>query len=200
MGGMTEIRAFVAIELDDAVREGLQRGQQELRTACARERLEIVRWVAPENIHLTVKFLGNVDTARLGALEGAVERAARASAPFELTARGVGCFPDPTYPNTVWVGLEGQVQEAARLARAVEDECAAAGFPRDERGFTPHLTLGRVKRERERRERAAVGELVMRMPTREWGMIRAGSLALIRSDLKPQGPVYTVLKRTRLGG
>lgn len=194
---MEPLRLFIAVELEDALRAALKRAQNQLQDECSRTNVasNSVRWVAPQNIHLTFKFLGNVKKDRVPALQNALARAAEHIAPFELTARGVGCFPNARRPNNVWVGLEGDVARAALLAQRVETECAASGFARDERGFTPHLTLGRVKRDASNSQRAALGELVKKISPETYGIIYARTVYLIASDLQPRGPVYTILSK-----
>ncbi len=196
----TILRLFIAIELNDALRTELKRVQKQLQDECWRVSVaKAIRWVAPQNIHLTLKFLGNCDHAQIPSLTTALERAAKHSAPFVLAARGLGCFPNARRPNNVWVGLEGDVNTAALLAQHIENETHALGFAREERGFTPHLTLGRVKREGSNHERATLGELIKNFPTTTYGTIRADAIHLIVSDLKPTGPIYTFLAQAKLG-
>lgn len=196
---MASLRLFIAIELDDALRAEIEtlerRLENELR---ARSVARAVRWVAPQNIHLTLKFLGNTDAARVPALVQALGRATMAIEPFELTARGLGCFPNPRRPNNVWVGLTGGTASAAWLARRIEDEFAALGAARDPHGLAPHLTLARVHREASPADRAAIGELVQSFPVPTLGILRVDSIALLASDLRPGGPVYTTLARQEL--
>ncbi len=186
------LRLFIAHKLNDALRDDLKRAQKQLQDERA---MQNVRWVAPQNIHLTLKFLGNSNRAQIPALTTALERAAKNIAPFELTARGLGCFPNTRRPNIVWVGLEGDLETAALLARHIEKECGALGFARDDRGFTPHLTLGRVKREASNAEPAAIGEIVKNFPLKTFGVIRADALHLIASELRANGPLYTTMVR-----
>ncbi|MBI4674307.1 MAG: RNA 2',3'-cyclic phosphodiesterase [Chloroflexi bacterium] len=192
---MEQLRLFIAIELDDALRGALKRAQKQIEDECNRVLVAKngVRWVAPENIHLTLKFLGNAKRAQIPTLQNVLERAAQSTAPFELYARGVGCFPNAHRPNNVWVGLEGDVERAALLTQRIEAECAAVGFAREARGFTPHLTLGRVKRDASNSERAALGAMIKNKPPESYGVIHARAVYLIASDLRPSGPVYTVL-------
>lgn len=193
---MRELRLFIALELNDALRLELKRLQRQLQDERA---LAKVRWVAPENIHLTLKFLGNVPESLVPALSKALARAAVTVRPFELTARGLGCFPNTRRPNNIWVGLEGAVDSATLLARRVESECAALGFAPDQRGFTLHLTLARIKREASPGERAAIGEGITGIPGITLGTIRANAVHLISSDLQPTGPIYSMLARVPLG-
>lgn len=193
---MDDLRLFIAIEMDDALRKEMKRVQKQLQDARA---LSFVRWVAPQNIHLTLKFLGNTKQAQVPMLTAALERPARNIAPFQLTARGLGCFPNMRRPNNVWVGLEGDLQTAALLARRIEEECVELGFARDPHGFAPHLTLGRVKREASNDTRTVIGEFIKNAPPTTLGMIHADALHLIASDLRPSGPIYTTLARIAFG-
>lgn len=194
------LRLFVAIELNDALRAELKRAQKQLQDECLRVSVaQAIRWVAPQNIHLTLKFLGNCNRAQLPALTNALERAAHDIAPFVLTARGLGCFPNARRPNTLWVGLEGDIQTAALLAQYIENETNALGFARDERGFAPHLTLGRVKRDASNHERAKLGDIVKSFPSTTYGKIHVDAAYLVASDLKPTGPIYTLLAQAKLG-
>jgi len=190
-----ELRVFIAAELDDAVRGELKRVQQQLKGERA---AQLVRWVAPQNIHLTFKFSGNTPETKIPSLKEAISHAAADGAPFVLTVRGLGCFPNTRRPNNIWVGLEGDVARATLLAQRIEEECAARGFARDERGFTPHLTLGRVRREAANHDRAAIGELVKNFPITSFGTLQVDALYLIQSDLQPSGPIYTVLDKVLL--
>lgn len=192
---MEQLRLFIAIDLDEVLRAELLRIQTQLQYEYTRTQVaqDCVRWVSPQNIHLTLKFLGNTQPSQIDALKQVLERVAQTTAPFVVNARGVGCFPNQRRPNTVWVGLAGAVDSAVTLARRIEDECAALGVPRDERGFTPHLTLGRVKQDATNHERADLGEMLRNMPLRSFGSIQASAMHVIASDLKPYGPVYSTL-------
>lgn len=192
---MEQLRLFIAVELNDALRGELKRAQTQLQNELGGK---IVRWVAPHNIHLTLKFLGNCARAQIPHLTDALARAANHCAPFVLVARGLGCFPNARRPNVIWVGLDGEIQAAALLAQTIEAECARLDFARDARGLTPHLTLGRVRRETSLVERAALGAHIAQFPPTLLGEIRANAVHLIASDLKPSGPVYSILASQEL--
>lgn len=196
------LRLFIAIELNDALRAELKRAQRQLQDECSRTFVaqNIVRWVAPQNIHLTLKFLGNSKRAQIPLLQDALAQVAARLAPFDLTARGLGCFPNARRPNNIWVGLEGELKAAALLTQQIEAECARLNIARDERGFTPHLTLGRVKREASQSARAAIGEIVKNFPATTFGTIHADAIYLIASDLQPDGPLYTTIARQDVAG
>src|SRR6187399_1756796 len=141
---MSDLRLFIAIALPTPVRAELASLQSRLQHEPA---LKNVRWVSPNNIHLTVKFLGNVPQPRVPALTAALDLSIQNIPPHELVVRGLGCFPNFHRPNNIWAGLQGALDTTALLARQLESECAAAGFPRDDRPFNPHLTLARLNRE-----------------------------------------------------
>lgn len=191
------IRIFIAIELDDATRRALGSLQSKLKAELG---LDAVRWVAPQNIHLTLKFIGDVDAMRgsVPALERAVADAGVGIAPFVLRLSGVGAFPNVTRPNNVWVGVQGEVEQAALLAKKIEDACAILGFPPERRPFEPHLTLGRVKRDAGTRERAEIAQMIAAAPTRELGQYRVEQVSLMKSELRPTGSVYSQLAFIKL--
>jgi 2'-5' RNA ligase len=195
MLAMETLRTFIAIELDGARRAALAEIEMRLRReAVARA----IRWVPPENIHLTLKFLGEVDAARIPTLHRAVAEALVDHAPFSLTIGGVGAFPNTRRPNVVWVGVRGQVEAAARLAESIETACAALGFAREARAFTPHLTLGRVKRDASPSERQRIGALIEQARIGELGEWRVERVSIMKSDLQPGGSVYTRLAECAL--
>jgi 2'-5' RNA ligase len=184
------IRAFIAIELDDA----LYRALADLQTQLGRERAARgVRWVASDNIHVTLKFLGDVESSRLPDLRRALADACAGAPPFTLTLSGVGAFPNTRRPNVLWVGAEGQVEIAAQLARQIDAACAALGFAREERPFAPHLTLGRVKRDASPNDRQSIGAMIANAQVGALGDLRVERVSMMRSELKPGGSVYTRL-------
>jgi 2'-5' RNA ligase len=192
---MQPIRTFIAIELNAALQRALAETQARLqRDSSARA----IRWVVPENIHITLKFLGDVEATRLPALERALARVCRDFAPFTLTIGGAGAFPNTRKPNVIWVGARGQVDIAARLAEQIDAACATLGFAREERAFTPHLTLGRVKRDASPSERQRIGTLIETAQIGELGELRVEQVAVMKSDLTPQGSVYTRLAECAL--
>lgn len=196
--GDTAVRAFIAIELDRPLLQSLIQVQRKLQAEPAGR---WVRWVAPEGIHLTLKFLGPVDRRRIPDLQAVLAAATAGLAPFELVARGLGGFPNTNRPNNVWVGVAGAVETAAQLAERLEEGCARLGLAREERGFSPHLTLGRVKRDARPADRVQVGEMIRRrggLEPAEVGRLRVDRVYLMQSDLRPAGAIYSVLGSARL--
>jgi len=187
---METIRTFIAIELTDALHRALADAEAQFeRDRAAR----FVRWVAPENIHITLKFLGDVDTDRMSDLPRALADACVGIAPFMLTIDGAGAFPNLRRPNVVWIGARGQIEIAAHLSQKIDAACAALGFAREERPFAPHLTLGRVKRDASPSERQLVGAMIENVKIGDLGELRVERVSVMKSELKPTGSVYSRL-------
>lgn len=186
------IRAFLALELPDALRSGLAQVQEELK----RSRAD-VRWVPVGNIHLTLKFFGNVPDGEIEALAQAARDAAAATTPLQLQATGAGAFPSPNAPRVVWLGLGGDMVPLAQLFYRLEKAFATLGYPPEGRAFNPHLTLGRVKSPANREKLA---KMLAKMPPVEWPPFTVKELILFHSVLSPQGSKYTPLEVIKLGG
>jgi 2'-5' RNA ligase len=185
------IRAFLAIELPDALRPGLTQVQEELK----RSRAD-VRWVPVGNIHLTLKFFGNVPEDEIGPLARAARAATAEAAPLQLQVTIAGAFPSPQAPRVVWLGLGGDVLPLTRLYYGLEKAFTALGYLPEGRAFNPHLTLGRVKSPANR-ERLA--RLLAKLPPLNWPPFTVKELVLFQSVLSPQGSKYTPLKVIPLG-
>ena len=150
---MEKIRSFIAIELSPEIRQSLARLQEKLKAAGNPP----VRWVDPANIHLTLKFLGDIDSGITGRITAALEAAARDTHPCSIEVSGLGVFPNPRRVQVVWVGLTGEMEKLNRLQKSIEDGLMPLGFPPEGRAFSPHLTLARVKRLRRAGRQAATG-------------------------------------------
>jgi 2'-5' RNA ligase len=185
------IRAFLAIDLPDTLRPGLSQVQGELK----RSRAE-VRWVPPGNIHLTLKFFGNVPEDDLIALAQAAREAAAQEEPFQLQVTIAGAFPSPKAPRVVWLGLGGEVLPLTRLYQRLEKGFAVLGYLPEGRAFHPHLTLGRVKSPV---NRAKLASLLARLAPLDWPPFTVKELTLFQSVLSPQGSKYTPLAVIPLG-
>jgi RNA 2',3'-cyclic 3'-phosphodiesterase len=155
-----------------------------------------VAWVAPGNLHLTLKFLGAVPETQIDAVADALTEAGLGASPFEARIRGVGAFPSAGRPRVVWAGVTDGASQMTELARRVDVALALLGFARDERAFSSHVTLGRV---RQPGRNAALTDALGRASTREFGRIRISSASLMRSQLGPLGARYTELATVRLG-
>jgi RNA 2',3'-cyclic 3'-phosphodiesterase len=149
-----------------------------------------VAWVAPENLHLTLKFLGGVEPARLERVSAALQTAAMDASPFEMALRGLGAFPSPTRPRVIWAGVHGGNDALATLAARVDAALSGLDFPREDRAFSAHVTLGRV---REPTRDPALTAALAAGATRDFGRFPVAQMALMRSDLSPRGARYTAL-------
>jgi 2'-5' RNA ligase len=177
------VRAFVALELDARLREAIGELQAGLRP-----RLAGIRLVRPEGIHLTLRFLGDTSPAQVETLRPLLAAAAAACPPAEARVGGLGTFPQQGSPRVLWLGLDVPTG-VLDLQKACERAARAAGFEREERPFRAHLTLGRW------RDRAARPDL----PPAGLGPTPLDTLVLFRSELRPDGAVYTALARFALG-
>lgn len=187
----SQLRLFLALELPPQVRESLEKIQRTLKRTGAD-----VRWVRIGSIHLTLKFLGGVDAERVGEIASAAGSAASASGPLELRPFSAGFFPGARNPRVVWAGLSGDLEELGSLARGLEQALVPLGFPAEKRSFNPHLTLGRVKSNRDKRD---LIDSVLDLADWSGPSFQARELILYKSDLNPSGAVYTALERFPLG-
>jgi 2'-5' RNA ligase len=193
-GPDAQIRCFVAIELPAEVTAGLA----DLRAQLERPSQHYVKWVRPEGIHLTLKFLGSIQAGRQADVSDTVRRAVEGTRPFHLEVSGLGGFPSLQQPRVLWVAVGGDIEQLQALQRKIDDALAALGFPREERRFVPHLTLARVRQGASPGERKALGDVAM--PLRQTGSypLVAASVSLMRSQLTPDGAIYTCLSRADL--
>lgn len=189
-------RAFVAVLLDDGVREAVAAVVERLRPLCS-----AVAWVPARNLHLTLQFLGDQSEERLEEAEAALAEAAAASAPVDVTFHGIGAFPGLERPRILWIGLARGALETRQLQARVADALAARGFPREERPWHPHLTIGRVHDERRWRREAGppLRAALAQAASTTFGSQRVAAAALMRSDLSPNGARYTVRRAVSLG-
>ena len=178
--------------IDDALRPALAAAQEELRASRAS-----VKWVEPQNLHFTLKFLGDVAEERTEAVTEALREVARRTPPFAGHVAGVGVFPSLSRPRVVWAGMTAGAEELAGLASEVEEALVPLGFERERRAFTPHLTLGRVKSVV---NVSNLAEAVQRHAEADFGPLRVDAVYLMRSDLRPSGPVYSPLAELWLRG
>lgn len=184
------IRTFVACELPREIRSAIGQIQQNLKQSRLR-----LKWVRPENLHLTLAFLGEVEAERIEAISGVVRTAARGYAPLLICAKGIGVFPGMRRPRVLWVGIGGQRQELTQLQAAVAGGLAAVGFPREKRPFKGHLTIGRVKAAVDTRR---LGEALATYADFESAGFTIDQVVVFRSQLRPDGPVYTRLSTATL--
>jgi RNA 2',3'-cyclic 3'-phosphodiesterase len=180
----THWRLFFAVELPRALKARVGEHIKRLRDAFPHVRAS---WEKPEKIHITLKFIGEVEASRVEELSRAAERAAATVEPFELTITAPGAFPPHGPPRVLWLGVEDPSGQLSKLQRALEDEASRAGFPREPRPFKPHLTLARVRAPQGARELAAAHRETPFEPQ----SFNVSELFLMRSELGPGGSRYT---------
>lgn len=192
---MSVIRAFIAINLSQEILERIEQMSLELRS-----RLEgvPVRWVSADNIHLTLKFLGNVSTTNLEMLKEIMGKVVSNHHECDISVGGIGAFPKPHNPRVIWVGMEVP-QELVSLQHNIEIETARLGYSREHRPFSAHLTFGRVSRNASSQDVRAIAEILDSYKVGFLGATRITSVYLYRSDLKPDGAVYTPIYTATLG-
>lgn len=179
---MTTIRAFIAVHLPGSVRDTLA---ETARALAGRVPPGAVRWVRPEHMHLTLVFLGDTPTAKLTAVQQAMDAATGSVAPFTLYTTGIGCFPNARRPRVIWVRLSGEEERLVELKRGLDAALAPLGWPPEEKPFRAHLTLGRVKDEQAARGADWTTD-VPHLP------VPVDAIHLIESRLTSSGPVYSV--------
>lgn len=187
------IRVFVAIPVPAEQRRVLG---TVIRALEAKIPPRAVRWVVPDQIHLTLRFLGDVPQTAVSELMEALGRASAGVSGFELRIEGLGCFPRADSPRVLWAGVGGDLSELERLAEGVVRETSGWGQPEGD-PFSPHLTLGRVKTQR-REEGRAVGEAVRRACLPRIEPWQGEAVHLMRSELSPTGAKYSELGVLRL--
>ncbi|RJP14535.1 MAG: RNA 2',3'-cyclic phosphodiesterase [Candidatus Abyssobacteria bacterium SURF_5] len=183
---MAAVRMFVAITLHGSLHTTLGEIIGKLSSSGAK-----VKWVEPENVHLTLKFLGNVEEERLPEIFAACGRAAEGFGPIDLEMRALGCFPNNKSPRIVWLGIQRGVEAVTRLQEKVERELQAIGFSKEEKPFRAHLTIGRVK------GKQGISRLCRLLEEERnifLGSMRAEKISVMKSKTLPAGPVYTELR------
>jgi 2'-5' RNA ligase len=185
---MEQIRSFIAIELPPEVIQALT-GLQEKLKAGGRQ----VKWVEPGNIHLTLQFLGNIDTVITGKITTAIEHAVSGVHPFPIEVGGLGVFPNIQRVQIIWVGLTGEIEKLAYLQQSIGENLQPLGFTPETRPFTPHLTLGRVRDYCRPEERAALGKLVEKAVLNTKYKVNVSSVNLMKSQLTREGPIYSII-------
>lgn len=184
------IRCFVAIEIPSTIQDKLAQIQDELR-----KRIRHASWVNPKNIHVTLKFLGEVEHTQLGTIEAAIQKVAMGHFPFTMRVGGIGAFPNLKRPRVVWCGVKDGSAEISELAKEINLELDRYGFPRDERAANPHLTIARIK---ERMDLRPFTDAFQQYEEIDGASMTVEEITLVRSQLQLTGAVYTRLKSCRL--
>ena len=179
------MRTFIAVEVPAPVRDTISRQVDHFK------RMNLpVRWVACRNLHITLKFLGEINESTRQEMLPILTESVSHHHPFTMTLKDIGCFPHPRRARVLWIGVERGADEVTEFAQEVEEALTQCGFPREKR-FHPHLTIGRVKKP------CSVEAILSQETLAE--PFRVDALVLFKSTLTPQGAVYEALERFPFG-
>lgn len=193
MSNDNTIRTFLAIEIPKEILEQFERLQYRL----GRSMTGVIRWAKTGSTHLTLKFFGNITERDIRSIDDTLKTKAPALNPIPIAVGTMGVFPNLSRPRVLWVGITTGLKELTAMQAEIEAALETAGFPREERPYRPHLTLGRMKTDR---RIEGLDKAVEDHRGFEAGNFTAREMILFRSDLKPTGPVYTALATFKLGG
>jgi len=186
---LSVIRAFIAIDLSPEIHEKLEKVSRKLKN---RFSSLPARWVPTRNIHLTIKFLGDVSTSNLELIKGVLQVESRKYTPFEISIGDLGAYPTIQRPRVIWIGTKVP-QELIDFHHGIENETARLSYTREKRKYSPHLTLARVPRNATSNQVAQISALLGESKVGFLGATRINKVHLYRSDLKPGGAEYTKL-------
>jgi 2'-5' RNA ligase len=190
------IRSFIAIELPLLVKQELT----VLESLLKKRSPQVVRWVDPQGIHITLKFLGDIADDRIDEINMAIDEATQGLSPFHMELQEVGAFPNLNRANVIWVGAKGELDKLAYLQKQIESNMAQLGFPPEERAFTPHMTLGRVRNYTSPDDRKKLGLILSQTTFTSSQVITVESVNLMKSQLTSSGAIYTRLYASPLKG
>lgn len=173
------MRTFIAVEIPDAVRQAIGTYIQHIERPFGRN----VKWVATDNLHFTLKFIGEIGEEKIELVRRCMEASVAENSPFTLTIGGIGCFPSPQQLRVVWIGVDGGCEHLLDINQALESCLEPAGFDRDDKPYSPHLTIGRAKKD-------CRVCLPGGVPDFEPETFDVSGIAMFKSTLTPRGPVY----------
>jgi RNA 2',3'-cyclic 3'-phosphodiesterase len=185
------IRTFIAVEIPGDIISKIRELQQGIKVYGFK-----IRWVRAENIHLTLKFLGDVEEVKLGGIAEAIGKTVEGYTAISLKAKGMGVFPSIKRPRVLWVGLTGQLESLVKLQNRLDTNLKALGFPEEKRPFKGHLTMGRIKGDIDAKK---FGDALLTFKGFESETFAVDQIILYKSELKPAGAVYTELASVSLG-
>ena len=192
---MSLLRAFLASELPPALQDAIQTATAHLRKTLDHD---LIRWIPAHNIHLTLKFLGDVSPSSLDLIEQMLTTEAAQLRPFEMQVEGLGSYPTSRRPRVFWVGLNAPAALAS-LQHAIETATSRLGYPSEEREFSPHLTIGRVRQNVSAADLQKIRAALEETKVGNLGTVRVEAIHLFKSELHPSGSVYTKLFSASLG-
>ena len=191
---MEQIRSFIAVELPDELKFELSQLEAQLKSG----KQSWVKWVNPNSIHLTLKFLGNIAVDKTEEITKAMEEAAKRIPPFYLKIEGLGVFPNLRRVQVVWVGIGGEIDKLSQLQKGIESKLTRLGFASESRPFTPHLTLARLRNQASLDERQRFGQFIASTSFDIDYTMEVDAVSLMRSQLTREGAIYNRISLARL--
>lgn len=183
-----KLRLFIAVDIDDNIRKELEDLEMELQA-----KVSNAKWVGIANLHLTIKFLGDIDSADVLAIRRELSMAAAGLPGFKSSLAGIGAFSSPKKARIIWAGINKGVEKFGVLQRSIDSALMPLGFAGETRAFHPHVTLARLK------EPTDISEALKGLADSNLGMFEVKEIVLYSSELTPKGPEYTVIQRFALG-
>ncbi|MFQ3548419.1 MAG: RNA 2',3'-cyclic phosphodiesterase [Armatimonadota bacterium] len=182
---MDTIRTFIAIQLEDTQKTAI-------KTICSQLQNQApdVRWIKPANMHITLKFLGPLKSEEVSKVCDITNDVAKSFRPFNISFKDIGCFPNPTRPRVVWIGVDKGKQELETLVKFLERKLEKEGFPKESNIFKAHITIGRIK---DKRKSDNLTHICTEYEMPRLENLDVDKIYVMKSDLKPTGPVYTSL-------
>lgn len=186
------MRVFIAIELESSIKENIARIQTRLKVIQGK-----IKWVEPSSVHLTLRFLGEIEEEKLEKVHQITQELGKRVPPFKIEVKGMGVFPGFSSPRVIWIGARDTSGELGKMAAWLEEALVREGFVREKRKWKAHLTLGRVKflKESER-----LRELIQKEMETEAGKMEVKDITIMRSQLTPKGSIHTSLGKIDLKG
>jgi RNA 2',3'-cyclic 3'-phosphodiesterase len=186
---MNQLRAFIAIDLPTPIQEAIEKQTARLRQALGDES---IRWAPVINMHLTLKFIGNIANSHINFIRQLLARTAESHPQFDLQIGGLGSFPNSKRPRVLWTGIHAPA-DLVSLQKNIEAGAVRLGYEKEERPFSPHLTLGRVRQNLDPQELQKIRSTLDTIQLGNIGTARVDSIHLYKSDLRPEGSLYTKL-------
>ena len=191
---MNQIRTFIALDFPLSILDSIEQQTKRLRQTLGNE---VIRWVLTHNLHLTLKFLGNIPVSHLEFLKQMLAQATDSITQFDLQIGGIGSFPNSNRPRVLWVGIHAPAL-LSNLQKAIEEGAKRLGYEKEERPFSPHLTLGRVRQGLDGKDLQKISNALSSIQLGKIGIARVDSVHIYKSDLNSEGSVYTKLFSTPL--
>ena len=187
------MRTFIAIELPEEIKDALYHLQEKLKKSQAD-----VKWVVPQNIHLTLKFLGEIKDGQFDEIASILEGVAEEKNTFTIRLSSIGAFPKINFPRVIWVGIDKGDNETEEIARMLQERLKQIGIPEEERPFSSHITVGRV---RSALNKQRLAECLLDLQNKDGFLnqeFQVEKITIFKSTLTPKGPIYEVLKEANL--